>query len=199
MHHAYCTNVAKTILFACLSSKGKASSAVVTVNIGAGASKFFGVKRISAQIFRNLPKKLSCKFCRPFLGVTSKKWSSLPFLQTLGGIFEVKQGWAPVLHRFSGILFRFSGIFPGFSGIFPRFLEILPGFLTNQYFWGCACTPCTPVSYTTMLQDVGNSIRYSRNESSVNGFMLAGCYEWQKVQQNIKLKDSKPLFRCSYD
>jgi len=31
----------------------------------------------------------------------------------------------------------------------PKFIEILPKFLTNQNFWGCTCTPCTPTSYTT--------------------------------------------------
>jgi len=61
----------------------------------------------------------------PLFGVTSKKRSSFIFLQMLGAIFEVKQGWAPFLPRFSGIL---------------------PGFSTNRNFWGCACTPA---SYTT--------------------------------------------------
>ena len=37
------------------------------LDIGVGASKFLGVQRIFAQIFPNLPKKLSCNFCRPFL------------------------------------------------------------------------------------------------------------------------------------
>jgi len=44
------------------------------------------MQRIFAQIFPNLPKKLSSNFCEPFFGVTSKKWSSLVFLQTLGAI-----------------------------------------------------------------------------------------------------------------
>jgi len=166
--------------------------------------------------FPKLARKVFCanfaytffptKIMTTFSGVTSKKMVFMCFSANVVRNFLKSNnagchlaGFSGTLPRFSGIFPGFSGIFPGFSGIFPRFLEILPGFLTNQYFWGCACTPCTPVSYTTMLQDVGNSIRYSRNESSVNGFMLAGCYEWQKVQQNIKLKDSKPLFRCSYD
>jgi len=71
-----------------------------------------------------LPKKLSCNIFRPFFGVTSKKWSSLVFIKTLGAIFEVKQRWAPFLPRF-------SGIFPGFS--------------TNQNFWGYA----VPLSHPT--------------------------------------------------
>ena len=35
--------------------------------IGVVASKFLGVQRIFAQIFPNLPKKLSCNFYQPFL------------------------------------------------------------------------------------------------------------------------------------
>jgi len=61
-------------------------------------------------------------------GGTSKKWSLLVFLQTLSGVFEAKQRWAPFLPRFSGILPKFS---------------------TNQNFWGCAFTLCTPASYMT--------------------------------------------------
>jgi len=41
--------------------------------------------------------------------------------------------------------YKFSPFLPGFSGI-------LPGFPTNQNFWGCACTPCTPTPPPTPLQ-----------------------------------------------
>jgi len=44
-----------------------------SINIGVGASKFLGVQRIFAQIFPNLPKKLSSNFCGLRFGVTSKK------------------------------------------------------------------------------------------------------------------------------
>jgi len=54
--------------------------------IGVGASKFLGVQRIFAQIFPNLPKKLSSNFCGPFFGVASKKMAFTCFLQTLGAI-----------------------------------------------------------------------------------------------------------------
>jgi len=54
---------------------------------GVGASKFLGVQRIFAQIFPNLPKKLSSNLCGPFFGKAFKKWSSLVFLQMLGCIF----------------------------------------------------------------------------------------------------------------
>ena len=53
------------------------------------------------------------------------------------------------LPRFSGILRRFSQILPRLSLILPGFSEIFPGFLPNQDFWGFACTPFTPASYTT--------------------------------------------------
>jgi len=109
---------------------------------------FWGAKHF-AQIFPNLAKKFPCKFCRPFFGVISKKWSLLVFLQMLCAIFEVKQCWAPFLPRFSGISPRHLGILFGFSGILPKFSEILPQFSTNQNFWAGACTPCTPTSYTT--------------------------------------------------
>ena len=72
-------------------------------------------------------------------------------LQTLTPFFEVKQRWVPFLPGFSGILPWYLGILPGFSGILSRFSGILPGLSTNQNFWGCACTHCTPASYTTIL------------------------------------------------
>jgi len=98
------------------------------------------VQRIFARISPNLPEK----FCATF----GHKFSVFVcFLQTLGAIFFKSAIFARifrVLPRFSGILPRISGILLGFSGI-------LPGFLTNQNFWGCVCTPCTPASYTTEL------------------------------------------------
>ena len=56
--------------------------------------------------------------------------------------------WAPK-QRFQ-VFFckRWAPFFLEFSGILPRYLGILLGFLTNPHFWGCACTPCTPASYT---------------------------------------------------
>jgi len=93
----------------------------IVLTIGVGASEFLGVQRIFAQTFPNLPKKLSCQFCRPFFGVASKKWSLLVFLQMLGAIFEVKQRWAPFLLRFSKILPRYLGILSGFCPDFQRF------------------------------------------------------------------------------
>jgi len=61
------------------------------------------------------PKSCRATFADCFYDVTSKKWLSLVFLQTLGAIFEVKQRWAAFLPRFSVILSRYLGILPGFS------------------------------------------------------------------------------------
>jgi len=33
---------------------------------------------------------------------------------------------------------------------FPKVFEILYTCLTNQHFWGCACTPCNPSCCTTV-------------------------------------------------
>jgi len=111
--------------------------------IGVEASEFLGVQGIFAQIFPNLAKKLSCKFCRPFFGVTYKKWSLLVFLQILRAICKVKQCWAPFLPIFSGILSRYLVILFGFSGILPKFSEICPNFQQIKTFGG-ALAPLHP-------------------------------------------------------
>ena len=115
--------------------------------IGVGAGIFLRVQRIFARISPNLPET--------FLGhcvyeyMTSRKKVFMWF----------RTRWAPFLPVFSWILPRYLGIlrrFQRFSQILPRFLQILPGisgilpgFSPNQKFWGCACTPCIPASYTT--------------------------------------------------
>jgi len=57
-------------------------------------------------------------------------------------LFEIKRLWGPFFPGYSGVLPRFLRIFPELSGI-------LPGVSTNQNFWWCACTTCTPASHTT--------------------------------------------------
>jgi len=100
------------------------------------SKQIFGGAKDFLPNFPNLPKKLSCNCCRPFL------WCEL---QKNGlHLFSCKS-LAPFLPRFSVILPKFSQILPKFSGI-------LPGFSTNQNFWGCACTFCIPTSYTTGLK-----------------------------------------------
>jgi len=59
-----------------------------------------------------------------------KKAFHVFFCKRLAPFFEIKQRWVPY---------------------FPRFSGILPGFSENQNLWGCACTACTPTSYTTAL------------------------------------------------
>jgi len=46
-----------------------------------------------------------------------------------------------------------TAILRTFSQILSKFPEILPGLFSNQKFWGCGFTPCTPASYTS---DLGN-------------------------------------------
>jgi len=99
------------------------------------------VQRIFAQIFPNCLKSCRATYADRFYGVQmlhdttrrfygdsqKKNGLHLFFCKPWAQFFEVKQGWAPFLPRFSGILFGFS---------------------TNQNFLGCACTPCTPASCT---------------------------------------------------
>jgi len=56
--------------------------------IGVGASKFLGVWRIFAQNFPNLPKKLSCNFCRLFFWCDIQKMVSTCFSANLGRHFS---------------------------------------------------------------------------------------------------------------
>jgi len=87
-----------------------------------------------------------------------------------------------ILPRFSGILPRYLGILFGFSGILPKFSEflptssgILPGFSTNQSFWGCACTPCTPASYITGLTSL----------------ILFSCEKERSPEQFVAIRDKQ--------
>jgi len=67
-------------------------------SIGIRASKFFGVRKTSAQIFPKLPKKLFCDFCLQIFSCKSHDWKPflvwppkkglLIFLQSLGAIFS---------------------------------------------------------------------------------------------------------------
>jgi len=116
--------------------------------MGAGAGKFLGVRKILAQNFPNLPKKLQ-KMSLP----TQEKslhviWS--PFFSnqsTMGAIF------ARIFREFAEIIRGFTKVFTYFaqiSTILSVFWGILPGFSPNQNFWGCTCTPA---SYTTEAKD----------------------------------------------
>ena len=56
--------------------------------IGVGARKFLGVQRMFAQTFPNLPKKVSCNFCRPFLWRGLQKMIFTCFFAYLGSHFS---------------------------------------------------------------------------------------------------------------
>ena len=107
------------------------SCMVSTIAVESG--KIFGVLKIFARMFSNLPEKfwatLPTNFFpqrswRPFFGMTSG-WKKV--FMYFSSLYEIKQGWAPFLPRFSDIL--------------PRFSRILPGFSINQNLQGCLCTP----------------------------------------------------------
>jgi len=135
-------------------------------HIGVGAGKFLWVRKIFArkvfgQLFVWVFPSTHIMF-----GMISKKRSSCMWFfpcPTLGRSFIKIKRWAPILIIFSDSLPRISGVLQTFSKILPRFSQILPGFsgilsgfLTNQNFWGCACNPCTPASYTSGSSGAGS-------------------------------------------
>jgi len=109
--------------------------------------QIFGGAKDFCPNFSKLAQKLLCNFCRPFLVWPFKKWSSLVFLQTLGENFlklsNVGRHFYP---NFQGFFLEIWGFCLDFQGFCPNFRR----FSTNQLFWGCTCTPCTPASYTTV-------------------------------------------------
>ena len=78
------------------------------------------------DFFPNFPKpaqNIVVQLLRPFFGETSKRWSSLVFLQTLGGIFRSQQDLAPFSPRLEEIcpnLRRFCSIFQGICSDFQQ-------------------------------------------------------------------------------
>ena len=121
---------------------------------------FWGAKDFCPP-FPNLTKKLLCDFCQQIFShkdVTSKKIVFIYFSTNVGPHFLKSTNVAPILPGSSGVLPRYLGSFPWFLRILTRFSEILakffgifPGFSTNQTFWMCASTPCTPKCYTTVI------------------------------------------------
>ena len=97
------------------------------------SKQIFGMQRIFAQNFPNLPKKLSCNFCRPFLWRDLQKMVFTCFSANLGCHFSKSNNVGHHFCQIFRILFGFSGILPKFSG-----------FSTNKNVCGCACTPCNP-------------------------------------------------------
>ena len=162
---------------------------------GVGASKFLGVQKIFAQIFPDLPKTLSCNFVGRILVQPPKNGLHLFFKR-----------WAPFLPRFEGILPKFSKILLDFSGN-------LPGFSTNQSIWECACSPCTPASYTT-VNDGYNILLYSFSfiideHQNIQIVMLSystglpsvawqNCISYKKKSNNILQLQTTMSFKTKY-
>jgi len=91
--------------------------------------------------------------------------------------------WAPFFLNQSTLGAILARIFREFAQIFPGFTDLFPGFSPNKTFWGSACTPCTPASYTTVCSDspsVSNKVkRWQWNQPS-----------WYRVEMS-DVKNSK--------
>jgi len=118
-------------------------------NIGVGAGKFLGVGRNLAQISPNFPETFLCAFCPQIFSHKNHEhllvWCDL---QKSHNMFFCNR-WAPFFKSQTTLCAIFALIFRDFlecSDVLPKISGILPKFLTNQNFWGCACTPA---SYTT--------------------------------------------------
>ena len=73
---------------------------------------------------------------------------------------------------------------PKFCGIFCEFLEILPGFLTNQNFWGCACTPLHP-----------RPLHHCQNWPRDQVLRLHYWYAWSGFFLRFRFGDRKEILR----
>jgi len=49
-----------------------------------------------------------------------------------------------------------------FSQILPKFPQILPGFFSDQKFWGCGFTPCTPPPTPVIWEILNEGYRASK-------------------------------------
>ena len=76
------------------------------------SKQIFGMQRIFAQNFPNLPKKLSCNFCRPFLWRDLQKMVFTCFSANLGCHFSKSNN---VGHHFCQIFRDFVRIFRDFA------------------------------------------------------------------------------------
>jgi len=108
--------------------------------IGVGASKFLGVQRIFAQIFPNLPKKLSSNFCGRFFGVTSIKIVFTCFSASVGCHFCLD---------FQGFCLDIRGFCSDFQGFCPECKGFSPNVRQIKIFGGAlAPPPLTPLRIT---------------------------------------------------
>jgi len=104
-------------------------------SIGVGASKFLGLQRIFDQIFPNLPKKISCKFCRPVLWCDLQKTVFTCFSANLGRHFSKSNN---VGRHFCS---NFQGFCPNFQRFCPNFQGFCPDFQQIKTFWGTLAPP----------------------------------------------------------
>jgi len=107
--------------------------------IGVGVGKFGGCKGNYPEFSQTCPKSfcatlpanfLPQRSWRPFHGRTSTTKAIICFSTNVGAILWKQTTLGAIFGR----------IFSDFAQVFRD----LPGFLTNQNFWRCACTPCTP-------------------------------------------------------
>jgi len=98
----------------------------------ARASKFLGCKGFLPKFSQTCPKSCHAAFADHFYGVTSKKWSSLVFLQSLGAIFRSQTSlgaiFAQIFRDFAEIFMDFVRIFRDFAKIFRDFAQIFRDF-----------------------------------------------------------------------
>jgi len=111
--------------------------------IGAGADKFWGVRRIFARIFPNLPEKFLCDFYLQivshnyhkdlfFMWPSQKKVFVYFSANVMGAIFSSQT----TLALFSRIFMEFVRIFSYFAQIFTDFARIF----NKSKLLGCSCT-----------------------------------------------------------
>jgi len=108
----FCTNVnVKLLEFKSFLGVRKYCIYSIVSRIGVGASKFFGVQRIFAQITPNLPKKLLCNFADRIFGMASKNGLYLFFCKR----------WAPFCPDFRGFCLDIRVFCSDFQRFCPDF------------------------------------------------------------------------------
>ena len=120
--------------------------------------------------------------------MTFKKTSSCHFgrhcLKSKQNGAQIK---APFLH-FQGVCRDFQKVCEGFHRFCPDFhgfSDVLPGFLPNQNVWGCACTPCTPASHTTVERCLSELLASISAPTAICKYLgrIYRCYSWKWSQQ----------------
>jgi len=124
-----------------------------SVVIGVGAGKFWGVRRIFARIFPNLPEKNPKKVLHTVLGAI---------------FFKSKHAGRHFCSYFQGVCSDFQGFCEGFQRFFPDFHQI------KTFGGALALPPPTPVSvvaYPLHLQNK-RSFRCAFTRDRINEFIM---------------------------